>query len=210
MSWTRIGAGLVGLAIAVAMAWFTAASEPSEHAHFSVNVPQAAADDVPGGLGEFGREERVVVDLGGMGAAKRLLQPALIRLSADWLRNVGEGDLEIELVMAETTAPLGPVAIEWGSDQKAFDVGTHRLGRALAAGESVRVDWVVRLPGRAWAPAPDSSSETQMPDTVGGVLAWAGALEVREAATGSLLTRLPIVIGWDLSKERIDTCCGPR
>lgn len=195
-------AAAAGLCIALLLAVWRDDISAAESVHFCVNIPQSAADQVPGGMGATGREGRILVDLARMGAPKRLLQPALLNLSSHWVKNVGDKPLRLRLALVEAAPPAyGPVPIEWSSTEKSFDQVTHELGRILEPGDSVSMDWEFRLPARAYVGPSDETSPS---------IAWTGVLEARDADTEEVLTRLPITIGRLLTGAAGGgTCCGP-
>lgn len=197
-----LAAAAAGLVIALLLAVWRADISAAESVHFSLNIPEAAAGHVPGGMGATGREGRILVDLARMGTPKRLLQPALLNLSSHWVKNVGAEPLRVRLALVEAAPPAyGPVPIEWSSTERSFDPVTHDLGRVLEPGDSVSVDWEFRLPARAYAGPSDEASAS---------IAWTGVLEARDADTGVVLTRLPITIGRLLTGATGGAvCCGP-
>jgi hypothetical protein len=197
-----LAAAAAGLAIALLLAVWRNDISASESVHFSVNIPQSTADQVPGGMGATGREGRILVDLSRMGTPKRLLQPALLNLSSHWVKNVGDKPLRLRFALVEASPPAyGPVTIGWSSTEKTFDEVTHDLGRVLGPGDSVSLDWEFHLPARAYAGPSDETSPS---------IAWTGVLEARDADSGEVLTRLPITIGRLLTGATGGgTCCGP-
>lgn len=197
-----LAAAALGLGLALIAGAWRSRMATAESVHFSFNVPSAASNAGPGGLGPFGREGYIAVDLARTGLPKRLIQPSLLNLSSHWVRNVGKTPIRLRLEMVEgTRTAASAVRIEWESRERSFDPKTHMLGRPLAPGEEITVDWLLTIPPDANAPVADAT---------GAVIAWQGTLVARDADTAVELSRLPMVVGWGLDAKTVrETCCVP-
>jgi hypothetical protein len=175
--------------------WAKGLFTTSEFVHFSVNFPtepglpvlpvaevggpwalkpELAAEPHPaGGLLVWGREGRVVVDLDRRHPIKWLVQPRKLLLSTHWLRNVGPVPRRLGLDLE-----LCGAGLQWITFERDWDQEARLSTRAVEPGATFNMDWVVTL-----TPAllePDGRCD--------------GLLQVTDADTGELLTRLPLSI----------------
>jgi len=173
--------------------WAQGLFTTSEFVHFSVNFPTVPGPGVAsraeiggpwatlsdaewhgypaGGMLVWGREGAIVVDVGRQGVLKRWLQPNDLTLSTHWLRNVGTEPTRIGLALE-----MCGLLVAWETFERAWDDREKVATRTLAPGEVFNMDWHVTLPARRDPVICD------------------GAVLVRDAADGRLLTRLPVRI----------------
>ena len=178
--------------------WSQTLFTQSESIHFSVNFPSEEGESgaktmaccdlggpwarIPtqnwtgypaGGVLVWGTEGCIVLDVGREGMLKRALQPGLINLSTHWLRNVGVQPYQIRLDM-----DLCGFELEWETHESSWDPVTQTTTRMIEPGEVYNMDWYFHIP---------SNNFNQQ-------VVCKGALQVFDAQTGDLLTRLPINI----------------
>jgi hypothetical protein len=176
------------MAAAFALGAFRNTMADAESVHYSLNFP--ASGTAAGGEGAMGKSGRVVVDLANTGFIKQALQPNEVNLSSHWVKNVGDRPRRIRLEAEGVTYPL-----RWESMERSWDERTRTLGRVLAPGESVTVDWQLTLP----RPVPT------------GVLVDSHIV-VFDADTGERLTELPIHIvngAAAAAAAKAGDCCAP-
>lgn len=135
----------------------------SEFVHFSINFPTVAGEPlldrasiggmwtrVPddewtgiptGGLLAFGRQGRVVVDIGKRNFLKEIFQPNVLALSSHWIRNVGTTSRRICIHADFCEFKTSLVTFE-----KNWDPLTNCATRAIEPKELFNMDWIVRFP----------------------------------------------------------------
>ena len=175
--------------------WAKGLFTTAEFVHFSVNFPtepglatlpvadvggpwamrpELADQPYPaGGILVWGREGRIVVDLDRRHPIKRIVQPRKLLLSTHWLRNVGPTARRVGLDLE-----LCGSALEWVTFERDWDHEARVSARAVEPAATFNMDWIVTLTPELLAP--DGRCE--------------GQLAVRDADTGELLTRLPVLI----------------
>jgi hypothetical protein len=187
---------LLGFIFAIGFGkWAQSLFTKSELMHFSVNFPSegraetmscctiggpwarehdADWNDYPsGGLLAYGEEGALVVDLGQQGLLKRTIQPNFISISSHWLRNVGSQPYRIRIEMDMCDLPL-----EWVTFERDWDPVTKTSTRFVEPGDTFNMDWFLTI-----------SPEQRQQSTV-----CAGELRILDAASGDLLTDLPVQI----------------
>jgi hypothetical protein len=167
----------------------------SEFVHFSINFPTVeGAESIPledlggpwtmleenewdgypaGGLLVWGREEKIVVDVGKQGIIKHLMQPRDVTLSTHWLRNVGTRPFRIRLDIDMCQIP-----VEWATFETYWDDITKESTREIIPGSFYNMDWHFKLP----------------PDWKKKNIICEGGIKVLDAESDKLLTFLPIHI----------------
>ncbi|MBW2254104.1 MAG: hypothetical protein JRI25_05830 [Deltaproteobacteria bacterium] len=175
--------------------WAQGLFTTSEFVHFSVNFPTVLGAEVApreqiggpwamlpasewegypaGGMLVWGREGEIVVDVGRQGLLKRWLQPNDITLSTHWLRNVGTEPRRIGLALEMCGLP-----VTWETFERGWDDQNKVATRTLLPGEIFNMDWHVTL----------SAGQRGRP------VLCDGAVVVRDAEDGTVLTRLPLRI----------------
>jgi hypothetical protein len=186
--WRYLFLFVAAMSAAFALGAFRGTMADAESVHYSLNFP--AVGTAAGGEGAMGTSGRVIVDLANTGFIKQVLQPNEINLSSHWVKNVGDRPRRIRLEAEGVTYPL-----RWDSMERTWDGRTRTIGRALAPGESVTVDWYLTLP----RPVPT------------GVLVDSHIIVI-DADTGERLTEMPIHIvngAAAAAAARAGDCCAP-
>jgi hypothetical protein len=160
---------VVTMAIVFAAGFYRQTIQTGESVHFSLNYPATGMQT--GGLGAMGDTGKLVVEVAKVSPIKKLLQPNVFNLSTHWLRNVGDTPRRIRIELEGFDCP-----VRWESTDKTWDEKTHEIGRVLAPGDDVTVDWFVTLP----RPLPEDDVIID------------GAIVVLDAETGERLTEFPV------------------
>lgn len=157
-----------------------------EAVHYSLNFP--ARGYAAGGIGVSSKEGHLIVNLANTGLIKRILQPNVVNLSSHWVKNVGDRPRRVRF-----EAEGMPYPLKWASLERSWDERTRSIGRVLAPGDTVTVDWYVTLPD----PLPP-----------GDVLVDS-RIVVYDADSGERLTALPIRFVRDAAAAaKAGDCCA--
>jgi hypothetical protein len=186
--WLKLLWFLVALGVAFGIGAFRGTMSGAESVHFSINYPAQGKD--AGGPGPTARLGFVAVDVSKIGFLKAWIQPRVVNLSSHWLRNIGDKPLRIRLAMEGIKSP-----VRWDSTEKTWDEERHAIGRTLAPGETVTVDWFITLPD----PLPVDASVVEK-----------GRIAVYDADSGALLSALPVsVVNTAAGAVVGGDCCAP-
>ncbi|MCP4599372.1 MAG: hypothetical protein GY847_02355 [Proteobacteria bacterium] len=188
--------GLLAAVITVlAGRWGVGLFAESEFVHFSVNFPTAPGMkqierhkiNTPwsrilpgdwkgyptGGLLAWGREGRLIVNMGNQGILKQTLQPWVLLLSSHWIRNIGVQPYRVRLEFDACNMP-----VKWETFERDWDEESHTITRDIQPGKAFNMDWIINIP-----------NELRDHHTI-----CKGGLRLVDAHAGDLLTFFPISI----------------
>jgi len=192
----KIIIGLSACIIALILGrWAIGLAHVSELVHFSINFPVGTGHETmprsdlggpwtmlddgewqgypEGGLIVWGREEKIVVDLGRQSFIKRMVQPNYISVSSHWVRNVGTRPYTVRV-----ESDLCGLDYKYESFESSWNNDTATLDRPIPPGETFNLDWYIRIP------------EERRSDEI----ICSGEIRIVNAETDDVLTRLPLSI----------------